>query len=121
MEDEIHYGRSDYWTIPADDFGDCEDYALAKRKLLLQAGLSPRGLRVAIATLPDGEAHAVLTVVTDQGDYVLDSRNDAVLPWRAAKLTWVARQTGEAMRWALVGRGEQYQEVHSTISGLMHR
>src|SRR5580698_3551224 len=44
MEDEIHYGRSDYWTIPKDGYGDCEDYALAKRKALAEAGLSRRAL-----------------------------------------------------------------------------
>ena len=71
--DSVHYGRIDYWTIPTDGYGDCEDYALAKRKALIAANLSPRALRIAVAQSRQGEPHAVLTVATDRGDYVLDS------------------------------------------------
>ncbi len=40
--DVEHYDRQEYWTIPEDGYGDCEDYALAKLKLLLDSGF-PRG------------------------------------------------------------------------------
>ena len=33
-----HYGIEDYWTIPKDGKGDCEDYALLKRHLLISMG-----------------------------------------------------------------------------------
>lgn len=99
MEDTIHYGRVDYWTIPQDGYGDCEDYALAKRKALADAGFSRRALRLAVANLPSGEAHAVLTIVTDRGDFVLDNRNDQILPWADAGLVWLARQTADARDW----------------------
>ena len=29
----------------------------------------------------DGEGHAVLTVKTDRGDFVLDNLTDEILPW----------------------------------------
>jgi len=106
MEDEIHYGRADYWTIPKDGYGDCEDYALAKRKALADAGLSRRALRIAVAQLPSGEAHAVLTVATDRGDYVLDNRSNQILPWQDAGLTWVARQAPGQLAWIAVGTGK---------------
>jgi len=66
MEDAAHYGRVDYWTIPADGMADCEDCALAKRKALIALGLPHRALRIAIGRLPSGEAHAVLSVSTDR-------------------------------------------------------
>lgn len=98
-EDSVHYGRVDYWTIPTDGYGDCEDYALAKRHALIAAKLSPRALRIAIARTAQGEAHAVLTVATDHGDYVLDNMTDAVLPWGETKLSWIARQTPGQAQW----------------------
>ena len=39
-DDERHYGRPEYWNIPTDGYGDCEDYALTKRKILIDAGLT---------------------------------------------------------------------------------
>jgi predicted transglutaminase-like cysteine proteinase len=105
MEDEIHYGRADYWTIPKDGYGDCEDYALAKRKALADAGVSRRALRIAVVQLASGEAHAVLTVATDRGDYVLDNRSNQVLAWHDAGLTWVARQAPGAATWVALGTG----------------
>jgi predicted transglutaminase-like cysteine proteinase len=99
-EDAVHYGRADYWTIPTDGYGDCEDYALAKRKALVEAGFSPRALRIAVARSKEGEAHAVLTVATDRGDYVLDNLIDAVLPWKQTNLGWIARQMPDGAQWA---------------------
>ncbi|HEY8949280.1 MAG TPA: transglutaminase-like cysteine peptidase [Rhizomicrobium sp.] len=101
-EDSVHYGRVDYWTIPTDGFGDCEDYALAKRKALIAANFSPRALRIAVARSNTGEPHAVLTVTTDHGDYVLDNLTDAVLPWRETRLSWIARQVPGQPAWALL-------------------
>lgn len=100
--DSVHYGRIDYWTIPTDGYGDCEDYALAKRKALIAANLSPRALRIAVAQSRQGEPHAVLTVATDRGDYVLDNLTDTILPWRETKLVWIARQTPGQTQWALL-------------------
>jgi len=99
-EDSVHYGRVDYWTIPTDGFGDCEDYALAKRKALIAANFSPRALRIAVARSNTGEPHAVLTVATDHGDYVLDNLTDAILPWSETRLSWIARQVPGQPAWA---------------------
>lgn len=103
MEDAAHYGRVDYWTIPTDGYGDCEDYALAKRKSLIDRGFPAQSLRIAMAQLADGEAHAVLTVATDRGDYVLDNLNAAVLPWKATGYGWIARQTTNEKKWVSIG------------------
>ncbi len=91
-DDEQHYGRAEYWTIPTDGYGDCEDYALTKRKALMAQGLPAAALRVAVVITPRENRHAVLTVVTDKGDYVLDNLTKAVLPWDRTGFRWIERQ-----------------------------
>lgn len=41
--DVSNYDRVDYWNVASgeDEHGDCEDYALTKRHLLVDAGVSP--------------------------------------------------------------------------------
>ncbi len=102
-EDAAHYGQVDYWTIPTDGYGDCEDYALAKRQALIADGFAASDLRLAVARTQDGTAHTVLTVSTDKGDYVLDNLSAAVRPWSATGYEWIARQDAADTRWAFVG------------------
>lgn len=73
--------------------GDCEDYALTKRRHLIRLGWSPNALRIAIAYTPDDEGHAVLVVSTSSGDLVLDNRTGAILNWRDTDLKWVMIQS----------------------------
>lgn len=91
-DDSEHYGRAEYWTIPTDGYGDCEDYALTKRKALIAAGLPEDTLRIAVVLTWDGKRHAVLTVTTDKGDYVLDNMRGEILSWSDAGYTWIERQ-----------------------------
>lgn len=90
--DSEHYGREDYWTYPRNNIGDCEDYALTKRRELIAAGWPPSALLMATAIAESGEGHAVLIARTTQGDYVLDNRYAAPMPWRALPYKWVALQ-----------------------------
>jgi hypothetical protein len=96
----------DRWATPlaqGDQYGDCEDYVLEKRRALIAAGVPEDALSIAVATTTWGESHAVLLVTTDQGDYVLDSLTPWILPWRKASLTWRERQVaGAPFRWAMV-------------------
>ena len=64
--------------------GDCENFALRKRQSLGEAGVDLGGLRVCVGRVPRLGHHAVLHVVTDAGDYVLDNLNDEVMPWRTS-------------------------------------
>lgn len=99
-DDMRHYGRAEYWTIPTDGYGDCEDYALTKRKALADAGLSAAALRIAVVIAPDQGRHAVLTVVTDQGDYVLDNLRDNIVAWDQSNYVWIERQDPtKALAW----------------------
>lgn len=88
----------DHWDLLADAGGDCEDFALTKRKRLAAEGMPIGALRLALATIPEGIGHAVLIVVTDAGDYVLDNNTDEIRPWRDTPYVWHARAR-EGVTW----------------------
>lgn len=92
LEDSEHYGIAEFWTVPVDGEGDCEDFVLAKRKMLTLLGLAAPALRITVAFNKRMVRHAVLTVVTDRGDYVLDNLQDDILPPDQTGYVWVARQ-----------------------------
>lgn len=85
------------WSASVDK-GDCEDYALTKRRVLMQAGLPPSSLRIAVATTSSGEMHAVLVVKTTGGDLVLDNRNDSVLDPQQTDLRWIKMASADDPR-----------------------
>lgn len=63
---------TDIWTLGARS-GDCEDFAIAKRKLLIDAGVPSKALRFRSGWLRgSGVGHVVLTMKTDRGTFVLD-------------------------------------------------
>ena len=95
VTDMDHWGVVDRWDYPLDGRGDCEDYALQKRKLLIQAGVPRQALLMTVVKDQTGEGHAVLTVKTDRGDYVLDNMVDTVLPWDRTGYRFVKRQSQE--------------------------
>ena len=70
-------GVSDRWQSDVTS-GDCEDYVLAKRRALIEAGLSPSALRIARVVTSSGEGHAVLVVKTTKGDFVFDNLDGRV-------------------------------------------
>lgn len=91
--DMDHWGVVDRWDYPSDGKGDCEDYALEKRRLLLASGYPRQALLMTVVKDHAGEGHAVLTVKTDHGDYVLDNMVDTVLPWDETGYRFVKRQS----------------------------
>ncbi|MEV6576468.1 transglutaminase-like cysteine peptidase [Streptomyces sp. NPDC051577] len=89
---------ADVWSVDV-AAGDCEDYALTKRKRLLELGWPSRALRMAVATTPSGEGHAVLVVRTSQGDLVLDNRTSQVKDWAKTDLSWLKMQSSNPEIW----------------------
>ena len=67
------YDKPDYW-VDANTFGDCEDYALRKRELLLNAGFARKDLHLACCWIEAGDYHCVLLCNTSNGWFVLDNR-----------------------------------------------
>jgi predicted transglutaminase-like cysteine proteinase len=97
--DPDHYGVIEYFNYPADGYGDCEDYALEKRRRLVELGFPRRAMLLAIVDRPaahwNNVLHLVLIVRTDHGDLVLDSMNPRIsrLKLTGYKLVWVQSQT----------------------------
>ena len=87
------YGVSDYWTLPRNGKGDCEDYALLKRHLLIQAGWPPSALLVTVVRDEKMEGHAVLTARTGKGDFILDNKTDEIRLWNRTPYRFVMRQS----------------------------
>ncbi|NNU59183.1 transglutaminase-like cysteine peptidase [Ochrobactrum soli] len=102
MTDMEIYGVEEYWTYPT-TVGDCEDYVLLKQRELQKAGIPISDLLITVVRKPDGEGHAVLTVRTDRGDFVLDNLTDEVLRWNETDYTYLKRQaTNNTGRWVTI-------------------
>ncbi|MFZ2103118.1 MAG: transglutaminase-like cysteine peptidase [Oricola sp.] len=101
------YGKEEVWTYP-DRFGDCEDYVLLKRQLLINEGFSPSDLLITVVRKPDGEGHAVLTVRTNRGDYILDNLTTKVMLWKDTPYTYLKRQAEDhAGHWVSIEMPDQ--------------
>jgi len=104
MSDLDHWGVVDRWDIPTDGYGDCEDYVLLKRKLLMEEGLPRQALLVTVVKDERGDGHAVLTVKTDRGEFVLDNMRESVLPWAELPYRFVKRQSQtDENEWLSIG------------------
>ena len=64
VTDMEHWGVVDQWDYPSDGKGDCEDFALLKRKILLEEGFPRQALLMTVVKDADHEGHAILTVKT---------------------------------------------------------
>jgi predicted transglutaminase-like cysteine proteinase len=93
MTDIDHYGVVEKWAYPDDGYGDCEDYVLLKRRTLMEAGWPREALLITVVHDKKGDGHAVLTVTTDRGDFVLDNQNEAVLLWSETGYRFIKRQS----------------------------
>ncbi|MGV6875147.1 transglutaminase-like cysteine peptidase [Pseudochelatococcus sp. B33] len=104
LSDEEHWGVAESWDFPDDGYGDCEDYVLQKRRLLLQAGLPLAALMITVVRDLAGDGHAVLTVRTDRGDFILDNKRNRVLLWNDTGYSYIKRQANlNPMRWVSLG------------------
>lgn len=106
ISDRRQYGREDVWTLPSVRGGDCEDFALAKKKRLIEAGV-PAGA-VLIATVLDRQRkpHAVLVLRARAGDFVLDNLTDRMLPWHRTGYSFLRMQNPTAPRkWDVIAAG----------------
>jgi len=91
--DMDHYGMIQWWRYPDDGAGACHSYALLKRRMLMQAGWPRQALLMTIVHETDGEGHAVLTVVTDRGEFILDNLTDNIVLWSQTPYRYYKRQS----------------------------
>ena len=86
------YGEPEHWDYPGQR-GDCEDYALLKQRWLEALGLPRAALLLTVALDDKQEGHAVLTLATSEGDFILDNRRDGVRRWSDSDYTFLKRQS----------------------------
>ncbi len=105
VSDMDHWGIVDRWDYPTDGKGDCEDYALLKRKMLIELGFPRQALLMTVVKDASQEGHAILTLKTSKGEFVLDNLNDDMKPWTAAVgYRFVKRQSQENPNvWVMLG------------------
>lgn len=87
------WGVEEYWSYPDNGVGDCEDYVLEKRRELMALGISASNLLITVVRQKNGAGHAVLTVRTSAGDFILDNLEGRVLAWNKTEYQYLKRQS----------------------------
>jgi predicted transglutaminase-like cysteine proteinase len=103
VTDADHFGVVDTWGFPDDGRGDCEDFQLLKRRMLVEAGLPRRAMRMTVVIDELGEGHAVLMVRTNRGDFVLDNKTSSILPWHRTGYVYIKRESQDTIGWVSLG------------------
>jgi predicted transglutaminase-like cysteine proteinase len=104
ITDMDQWGVVEKWSYPDTGKGDCEDYVLLKRRMLMQAGWPREALLITVVRDKKGEGHAVLTVKTDKGDFILDNQAEDVLLWSDTGYRFVKRQSqSDPNLWVALG------------------
>lgn len=81
VEDKVKFNQPDFWTV-ANGSGDCEDYALAKRKRLRELGVK---CYLVVCHLPDKSGHCVLASDVGKTTFILDNNFDHLLTYNQCK------------------------------------
>ena len=107
--DKEIYSKEEWWSYPQEIAhthtyrGDCEDYVLAKRRALIEHSIAASSLLITVVKDEHGEGHAVLTVETNQGDFILDNRKDEIVRWDETNYTFLTRQSSSnAGQWVSI-------------------
>lgn len=104
VTDMEHHGVAELWSYPEDGKGDCEDYVLEKRRRLMKAGFPRQALLITVVRDHKGDGHAVLTVRTDRGDFILDNQAGKVLGWSETGYRFIKQQSQtHPNRWVSLG------------------
>lgn len=82
-KDDTTYGNLDYWAKPAEILsngsGDCEDFAILKMAALIAAGVPAQSMSlVVLQDRSRGVYHAILSVATQSGTFILDNLSNTV-------------------------------------------
>lgn len=99
VNDPEYYGLEEFWTYPQKAQGDCEDFALEKRRRLVMLGVPRGALRMMTAFhRTKFFAHALLSVETDKATLILDQETDELLLWSDAPYIYASRELPDG-RW----------------------
>jgi predicted transglutaminase-like cysteine proteinase len=107
ITDQDQWGKEEVWSFPINK-GDCEDYVLLKRKALIEQGVLPSNLLITVVRQKNGDGHAVLSVRTDRGDFVLDNLEGKILSWEKTGYRFLKRQSDKsAVKWVSIEDNRQ--------------
>ena len=115
VTDQDLYKVAEHWTYPQSE-GDCEDYVLLKKYYLAEMGWAKEALLITVVLDEQGAGHAILTVKTDLGDFVLDNQNTDILPWQDTPYRFIKRQS-QANPTVWVSLDPTYTAKRSTTAG----
>jgi predicted transglutaminase-like cysteine proteinase len=117
VSDQDLYGVSERWIVPV-SAGDCEDYVLLKKQTLEKLGVAASDLLITVVLDEKMEGHAVLTVVTSEGDIILDNRRDDLLRWNETNYTFLKRQSrANPLQWVSLMKDEPKRKILTTSQG----
>jgi predicted transglutaminase-like cysteine proteinase len=94
---------SHLWEYARDGHGDCNTFALTKRRALIAMGWPEETLLLAAVYTEHNEGHLVLVARTSEGDLVLDNRLPRIVEWTVLPYRWVSMQSqASPARWLRV-------------------
>src|SRR5581483_5048680 len=93
MTDIELYHTVEDWTYPTEHLCDSDDYVLLNQRLLIERGWPESTLLITVVRDENNEGHAVLTVRTDKGDFVLDNKRNEILRFADTPYTYIKRQS----------------------------
>lgn len=82
VSDQRQYRRAEHWALPTSLGGDCEDFALIKKRTLQRRGIDPKRLLLATVLDRNRKSHAVLIYRAGNGDFVLDNLTNRIRAWQ---------------------------------------
>lgn len=92
VTDQSQYKTTERWALPTARGGDCEDFALLKKRDLIHAGVDPSKLLIATVLDTRRVPHAVLVYRSSNGDLVLDNLTNRIKPWTATRYLFLRMQ-----------------------------
>ena len=100
VEDKRVHNQVDYWTAYMNkyDAGDCDDYALTKRRLLIEAEVPYQCLLPTVCMVGE-EGHLVLVIRTENADLVMDNIEPQVLSVDKFNYKWLFRLEPTTKKW----------------------
>ncbi|WP_371808156.1 transglutaminase-like cysteine peptidase [Ruegeria sp. HKCCD7239] len=92
VTDQSQYRTVERWALPTSRGGDCEDFALLKKRDLIRAGIDPSKLLIATVLDTRRRAHAVLVYRSAGGDLILDNLTNRIKPWSSTRYLFLRMQ-----------------------------
>jgi predicted transglutaminase-like cysteine proteinase len=112
--DQELYGITEHWTYPR-VAGDSEDIALQKKNDLEALGFPAAALKITVVLREQEFGHAVLTLRTTQGDYILDSYGNTISLWHELNYTFLKWQSDSSpMDWVALQETSSEKEPLTT-------